>query len=162
MSLWFTSSRKPIQVPQRASVRAYTIKSYFAFSYFDFFCFPLISLICKKNPLKAKKLLGGVNLIFTVASLHALWYKSQQTWAETSRNKFNETTPSPSPSPSQSLSLSSSLSLSLSLTLSLSLSLSLQEPIRADYRLLTGAHNPERANAINSCNGVFTTEFIFR
>ena len=26
----------------------------------------------------------------------------------------------------------------------------------------TGAHNPERATAINSCNGVFTSEFIFR
>ena len=25
-----------------------------------------------------------------------------------------------------------------------------------------GAHNPERATAINSCNGVFTSEFIFR
>ena len=26
----------------------------------------------------------------------------------------------------------------------------------------TGAHNPERSTAINSCNGVFTSEFIFR
>ena len=25
-----------------------------------------------------------------------------------------------------------------------------------------GAHNRERATAINSCNGVFTSEFIFR
>ena len=25
-----------------------------------------------------------------------------------------------------------------------------------------GAHNPERSTAINSCNGVFTSEFIFR
>ena len=25
----------------------------------------------------------------------------------------------------------------------------------------TGAHNPERSTAINSCNGVFTSEFIF-
>ena len=24
-----------------------------------------------------------------------------------------------------------------------------------------GAHNPERSTAINSCNGVFTSEFIF-
>ena len=28
--------------------------------------------------------------------------------------------------------------------------------------LWTGAHNQERATAINSCNGVFTSEFIFR
>ena len=27
---------------------------------------------------------------------------------------------------------------------------------------LPGAHNPERATAINSCNSVFTSEFIFR
>ena len=26
----------------------------------------------------------------------------------------------------------------------------------------SGAHNPERSTAINSCNGVFTSEFIFR
>ena len=27
---------------------------------------------------------------------------------------------------------------------------------------LTGAHNPKRSTAINSCNSVFTSEFIFR
>ena len=27
---------------------------------------------------------------------------------------------------------------------------------------IPGAHNPERSTAINSCNGVFTSEFIFR
>ena len=28
--------------------------------------------------------------------------------------------------------------------------------------LVSGAHNPERSTAINSCNRVFTSEFIFR
>ena len=28
--------------------------------------------------------------------------------------------------------------------------------------LKSGAHNPERSTAINSCNGVFTSDFIFR
>ena len=31
----------------------------------------------------------------------------------------------------------------------------------ADY-IWSGAYNPERSTAINSCNGVFTSEFIFR
>ena len=28
--------------------------------------------------------------------------------------------------------------------------------------VIAGAHNPKRSTAINSCNGVFTSEFIFR
>ena len=28
--------------------------------------------------------------------------------------------------------------------------------------VIAGAHNPERSTAINSCYGVFTSEFIFR
>ena len=35
-------------------------------------------------------------------------------------------------------------------------------PTKMAYRITPGAHNPEHATAINSCNGVFTSEFIFR
>ena len=31
-----------------------------------------------------------------------------------------------------------------------------------DIKVRPGAHNPQRVTAINSCNGVFTSEFIFR
>ena len=30
------------------------------------------------------------------------------------------------------------------------------------FRVQSGAHNLERSTDINSCNGVFTSEFIFR
>ena len=38
----------------------------------------------------------------------------------------------------------------------------MKQILLAVQQIKTGAHNPERSTAINSCNGVFTSEFIFR
>ena len=68
----FISAHEPIKVPQRASVRAYTIKSYFSVISISFVSLQFNIPYVQREPFKSKKLLGRVNLIFTVASLHAL------------------------------------------------------------------------------------------